>query len=230
MATSGNFAGNDAAQRVSLGFGKCNLKISMATIAALRVKPPFVRESAVTSGVRRAGTMTGLPVSNHPEINGVMHRDYATHPNGTILMFQSSWKRGGAGLRDGCILLQLRANAALLNVTALLPHGNDSHIGDTFSVFQGNADILSVEEAAVHRIVIPPRFVDQFFSPDEVNECFTIEEIRTEVTPMPAMALVATRAIDGTVHVVTQEIVPGKNTAPDRRMRFRKPPGGAGDE
>jgi hypothetical protein len=206
-------------QRVQLGFGKVNLKTMLATFATLRLRAPFQRDSAVSCGKRDAGTLMSFPVSAHPAVNGCMYRDYATHPNGTIIMLQASWKRGGSATRDGCVLLRLRADAALLNVIATLPHGPDSLIGDAFAVFQGCADILSAEEAAVHKIVIPPRFIDQFFDPVEVDECFRLEEIRPERAARPSVALVATP--NG---VVMQETA----SAPTRRMRFRKTNGPAG--
>jgi hypothetical protein len=203
----------DTTQRVNLAFGKVNLKTSIATYAALRVKPSFTRESAISTGKRDPRSMITYPVSAHPQINGNMYRDFVTHPDGTLLMLQASHKRGGSPIRDGCILLRLRETGAMINVVANLPHGLDSQLGDTFSIFQGHADILSVDEASVFKIIIPPRFVDQFFDPEQVNECFSIEEIMPERVRKPEMALVSTAQ-----GVVLKEVV----HAPTRRMKFRK--------
>lgn len=201
-------------QRVKLAFGKVNLRSEMATFAALRLKPRFVRDSAVTSGKRDPKTLIYNPVSAHPEINGSMQSDYVTHPNGTIILLQASYRRGGAPIRDGAIILRLRQGAALLNVVAKLPHGRDSVLGDSYALFNGHADILSVDEAmSLHRIVIPGRYVDQFFDPVQIDETFEIIEVAPERESKPVMALVATAQ-----GVVAQEIA----SAPARRMRFRK--------
>jgi hypothetical protein len=200
-------------QRAKFGYGRVNLKTSLATFAALRVKPQFTRDSAITSGKRSTNSMVQFPVSANPSINGNMFHDHATHDNGTIFMLQAQWKRGGSPIRDGCILLRLRQEAAMLNVVARLPTGMESQLGDSFSIFTGYADILSVEEAAVHRIIIPPRFVDMFFDPEQVDECFTIQELARERAAKPEMALVSTSQ-----GVVLKEVA----TAPVRRMKFRK--------
>ena len=201
-------------QRVRLGFGKVNLKTQLATIASLRLRPRFIKDSAITSGKRDPKTLIYNPVSAHPEINGSMQSDMVTHPNGTILLIQSQWRRGGSPIRDGAILLRLRQEAALINVVAKLPHGPDSILGDTYSVFQGNADILSPDEAmSLHRIALPGRYIDQFFDPEQIDECYEITELVPERVSKPVVTMVATSQ-----GVVTTEVA----AAPSRRMRFRK--------
>ncbi len=200
-------------QRARLGFGKVNLPTQLATFAVFRMKAGS-KESAIDTGKRDIGTIHISPVSAHPQVNGYMNRDFVTHPNGTIIMLQASWKHGASSIRDGCILLRLRQDAALLNVVAKLPTGRENLIGDSFSVFEGYADILSPDEAALHKVVIPNNFIDKFFDPDEINECFTIQEVRPARADKPVMSLVSTAQ-----GVVMQEVI----AAPARRMRFRKP-------
>lgn len=200
-------------QEVSIAFGKVNLKTAVMTIAPMRVKAPFTRDSAVSTAKRDPYTMATFPVSNYPQVNGIMSRDKCRHPDGTILIIQSQWKRGGAGIRDGAVLLRLRENGPTLNVIAKLPHGLDSQLGDTFSVFMGRADILSPDEAKIFKIEIPNRFVQTFFDPEQVGECFTIEEVQPERSPPPTYALV------NTSHGVE---VRALATAPTRRMRIRR--------
>lgn len=200
-------------QRFVAGFGKVVLTHEYATFAAFRMRPNG-KDSAIDSGKREVRTIQMNPVSANPQINGYMNRDHVTHPNGTIIMLQASWKRGASAIRDGCILLRLRQDAALLNVVAKLPTGRANLLGDSFSVFEGYADILSPDEAALHKVILPRNFIDKFFDPDEIDECFTIQEIRPARADKPTLSFVSTSQ-----GVVLQETV----AAPARRMRFRKP-------
>ncbi len=200
-------------QRVSIGFGKVNLPSELATFAAFRLKPSFERASALDSGTREPRTAQISAVSGTPQINGYMTRDYVTHPNGTILMLQASWKRGATPYRDGCILLRLRQEGPLLNVIAKLPTGRNNLLGDTYSVFQGYADLLSPDEALLHKVAIPSNYLNRFFDMEEIDECFEVQEVHAARVSKPAMSLVSTPQ-----GVVMQEVV----ATPARRMRFRK--------
>jgi hypothetical protein len=183
------------------------------TLAALRLRPPFLKDSAISSGRRETGSMTSHPVSRIPQVHGSMYQDYVTHQNGTIVMLQASWTRGGVRIRDGAVLLRLRREAALLNVTAMLPHSLESQIGDRMSVFEGRADLLSPDEAAMYKVGIPRRFVDNFFDLEEVEECFIVTQVSAAIADRPEVSLVATA--EG---VVVREV----QAAPTRRMNLKK--------
>ncbi len=199
-------------QTVILGFGKMTLRTQTMSIAALRVRPPFVRDSAVTTSRRQGGTMVTTPVSRFPVIHGNMYSDRCAIPDGTILMFQSQWRRGSVSTKDGCVLLRLRPGAATLNIKARLPHGPESLLGDVYQVFMGNADILSPEEAQVMKIDVPARFIQTYFNLEEVEECFIIDELNPERERKPDIALVST----------SQGLVVKEVPAPaTRRMRIR---------
>jgi|SRR5471030_1529920 len=180
------------AQTVRLGFGKITLKTASATYSPQRVKAPFVRESAVTTARRNSGTLVSDPVSRFPQINGTMYQDQCTHENGTIIMLQASKKRGGAALADGCILLRLRETAPLLNISGKLPLGAENLLGEGYLLFLGRADILSAEEVAVYQISVPARFVDTFFSMEEIDELFDVTEVASGTAERPEVALIST--------------------------------------
>ena len=199
-------------QTVNMGYGSVNLRTHRASIAALRVTAPFLRDSAIDTAEKVRGARTFHEVSRFPKINGCLVNDDCILPDGTIIMFQSSWSRGAAPLRNGSVFLRTRVGAALLNVVARLPVGSDSMLGDNHSVFRGHADILSAEEAELYRIKIPARYMQQFMSPEEVEECFTIRELRPESIRRPEAQLVATAT-----GLVTLQVAP----TPQRRMRFR---------
>lgn len=199
-------------QRVRVGFGSVNLKNQSAKLAAFRVEAPYRRESAVSTG-KTNSNWEKYPVSQYEQVNGIMYNAYTTHPNGTILMLQSSWTRGGSPIRDGAIYLRLRQEAAMLNVEARIPHGPDSRIGSSFMVFQGHADILSADDALVYKISTPHHVIDRFFTPEEVDECYEITQIIPESAPRPAHALVHTAQ-----GAQVCEIAP----TPQRRLTFRR--------
>lgn len=208
-------SGNSSNQRFSCGFGKVNLSNQSASYSVMRLRPKYTLDSAITTGKREAGTITFHPVSAQAYINGTMQRDYVTHPNGTVLMIQAKWSRNGRpNVLDGAVLVRLRQEAAMINVIAKLPVGRDSILGDSFSIFQGYADILSPDEAKEYGIVVPRAQIDMKFDPDEVDECFSIEEIVPERLGKPVLTAVSTAQ-----GVVMQEVA----TGPARRMRFRKP-------
>ncbi|MEG1121177.1 MAG: hypothetical protein RSE62_03140 [Citrobacter sp.] len=199
-------------QTINLGFGSVNLSTQRATIAALRVVAPFTRDSAIDTAAKAHGTRTFTNVSRFPKVNGSLINDDCFIPEGTVIMLQSSWSRGGMPIRNGAVFLRTRVGAALLNVVAKLPVGRESLIGDTHSVFRGHADILSADDAEVFRIKIPARYMQQFMSPVEVSECFDIRELRPESIRRPEAQLVVTPAGLATLEVAAPM---------QRRMRFR---------
>lgn len=199
-------------QRVRVGFGKVNLKTQSAHIVAQRLRAPFVRESASTTGKNRAN-WEEYPVSAIPDVNGRMYQCDVTHPNGTILYITAQWTKNRAKYMDGGLYLRLRDDAAMLNIEAKLPHGPDSRLGDRFAVFRGRADILSVDEAKLYQINTPHRVIDNFFDPEDVAECFALTEIMPERSAPPVAELVSTPQ-----GLQTREV----QAAPVRRLIMRK--------
>lgn len=204
---------NAAVQTVQLGFGRVNLSSMNATFAPLRIRPPFIRDSAVTTARRNPGTQITQPVSNHAKVNGTMMTDHCTHPNGTIILLEAQWRRGSSPVRDAAIILRLREEAASINVIAYLPTGPDNFIGDRFSVFRGRADILSVDEAKVLRVEMGAGYVNRFFDADDIDRCFDVYQIQPETRPRPEVAL---------VHTATGLQVRETPVEPTRRMRVRR--------
>lgn len=202
----------DGQQTVRVGFGKINLKGQGATLSAFRMRPPYLRDSAASSG-RSKNRWEEYPVSEAPQVNGKLYSTDVAHENGTILLIQSAWTRGGLSTRDGGIYLRLRSDAALINVEAVLPHGPDSRLGSRFCVFRGCADILSPDEAKLYQIATPHTVIDKYFDLDQVEECFDLKEIAQEVRPRPDVQLIATAT-----GLETRETM----AAPTRRFNFRR--------
>ena len=200
-------------QTVKLGYGKCVLKAQTGSFAPMRVKAPFLKESAVTTGSRIPGNHIATAISRFPQINGYMHTDSVSHPNGTIIMLQASKARGAHRIADGCIILRLRENAANIQIIGKLPTGEENVIGDNFEIFRGRADILSADEVAVHQIVIPRPYLNAYFEQEEIDMLFDVYEIDKAIAPAPQVQLVSTPT-----GLVTQEVI----APPARRMKFRK--------
>lgn len=204
---------NAVTQKAAMGFGKITLKTHRAMIAALKVEHPFVRVSAVDSSPKQPGSRITQPCSRHPQVNGAMVTDICIIEDGMFILLQSSWQRGSSFVRQGAVLLRARSDGPLLNVLAKLPIGPESIIGDKFSVFRGNADVISPEEARVHRIEVPGNYLRQYFVQDEIDETFEVRELAPARVRKPEVSLVATAS----GLVVTETVA-----APARRMRIRR--------
>lgn len=199
-------------QKILVGFGTVNLKHQSAKLSAWRMLSPWKQDSAASSG-KSDNRWAEFPVSKFPEINGKLHQANTTHPEGTIIVLRASWTSHRLPTRDGALILRLRQGAALLNIQANLPHGPDSRLGSSFAVFRGHADILSADEALVYKIQAPHQFIDKFLDPEQVDECFEIEEIVPEQVAKPQATLVHTPQGAQVVEIAAPS---------QRRMHFRR--------
>ncbi len=200
-------------EEVTLTYGKVNLKHQSASYAALIVSPPFQRPSAVTAGVPVKGSRQRSAVSNWEGNGGLVHEKVMHAPNSVILL-QVSWKRNGANLRDASVFIRLRPSAALLTITASLPTGQDSQLGDRAVMFIGRGDIMDSEELKVLGIEVPRSYVSTFMNAEEIEECFEVVEALPEKAPRPVIARIATGA--GEVKLTEMPV------APRRRLRIRR--------
>lgn len=198
---------------IRVGFGKAVLSTSTTTFSVMRVVGPWNREPAATSGVRRPGTATKHFVGAHGDMNGTLYADVVEHEPGTFLLVSASKTVKGSPVSEGSIILRLRPGAAVLNVIGKLPPASENMFGTNFSLFQGNADILSVEEAELLGLRVPRGYVDRFFDPEEIGERFDVVEITPEVTAKPEFAPIITPSGVKVVEVAA---------APTRRIKVRR--------
>lgn len=203
---------NDSRLTIKVGFGKAVLRTSTTSFSAMRVTAPWVRDAAVSTGIRSRGTAVHLDVGRNNGINGNLYGDEVTHESGTIIMLTASRSIKGSPISDGAILLRLRQGAAYLNISGFLPTGPDNYCGDRFAMFQGNADIMSVEEVELLGIRVPHGYVQKFFDPEQIAECFDVVELRPAMAAKPEIVAVMTPS-----GVKIQEVA----AAPSRRMRLR---------
>jgi hypothetical protein len=198
---------------VTVGYGKATLRTSVTTLTAFRLSAPFTRDPLASSGQRIPGFGSVTSVGVHPDANGRMYSDRVGHDPGTIVLLTASKTRQGAPVCDAALLLRLRPGAALINTAARLPTGADNIIGDRFTVFTGNADLLSVEEAELLGVRIPRNFLQKFFNEEEVAESFFVDILQGATIERPELVAVSTP--EGT----KVKEVPA---APKRRLIFRK--------
>jgi hypothetical protein len=198
---------------VHVGHGKATLKTCTIQMSSFKVGKPWNREPAQTSGRRRPFTATQQNVGAHGTVNGVVYSDTVGHDPNTILLLTSSLSRGGMSASDGAVILRLRPGAATLNIGARLPPASDNYLGTRFCMFQGMADILSVEEAELLGIRIPAGYVDKFFDIAQIEERFDVMEMSPASIAQPELQVVSTGNGQQIVEVAA---------TPHRRLNFRR--------
>lgn len=199
-------------QYIRCGYGSITLTEIGVTYACMRVKPSFDRMSAINAGKRNPGSKKATQVGPYQH-NGTLISDTVAHPNGTVILLQASWKRRGVPLRDGALFVRLRAGAAMYSVNARLPVDENNLCGEYFSLFSGYADIMNEEELALLGVHPGRHYTERFMADQEVEECFSIQELQAEMKPRP-----------GTVAIATPEGMKLRELAqmPNRRIIIRR--------
>lgn len=178
-----------ALQTLTLGYGKANLKNTLATYATLKVEPPFIRVAAVGAGKRKG--QTAINVGTH-EVYGVLLTAQVEHENGSVICLQCQWKRNGAPIRDGALFLRLRAGAPLYNINASVPMAPEAICGNSFLIFSGYADILNAGDLQLLGIKANDQWVNRFTDEEELAECFSISKIMSETAGRPVITAIST--------------------------------------
>lgn len=199
-------------QQVILGFGRANFPATSASYACFRVQAPFNRDTGINSGTQDRGYgkeyMAGA-ISAY----GTLYERKVTHPMGTILILQVGEKRRGAPIRDGALFLRLRDGAPRWKVEGRIPTDACNMHGDRFTMFVGNADILTVDELDSFGIEANRMYREKFMSEEQIDECFILTMEAKEVKPRPNVMVVGEGKSRRTVEVAV---------APSRRLRLPK--------
>lgn len=176
--------------QISIGYGAANFKDCGASFGALRVKPPFARDSAAVTGKTIPGTGTYTAAGRLDAHKGFSMKT-VEHPYETVLMFTGTRTRRGMRWADGAIFLRLREGAGVVHVYGKVPGAPENTCGDTIQLFAGNADVLTVEDCHLHGIFPPDRYVRDRMNADEMADCFDVR-VLTKGTPKPTPQLVNT--------------------------------------
>lgn len=174
----------------TVGYGKANMSNTLSTYASMKVSPPFQRVSAATSG--RAMGSRNLTQVGDWEGNGVLINVSVAHPPGTIILLQSKWMRRGIAFRDGAIFMRLRPGAAVYNIIASVPTGHENRCGDSFIMFSGPADIMTLDELRLVNLDVPRGYAQRFADETELTECYRIVRVSPESVPRPVIGAVST--------------------------------------
>lgn len=198
---------------VSVCYGKIVLKNAGQSVAALRITAPFKKESATQTGRAEMSSREFMQATRYRDVGGGFTRQRVMHPEGTVIALQATRTRGGVNFAEGAIFLRLRSDADHLLITSILPHGQESILGDRIQIFQGAADILTPEEVSILGLHMPTMYRKRYFNQDELDELFDISVVRKGNVTKPQ--LVALTTSEGpVVRVIGQEA--------GRRIKIRK--------
>lgn len=201
-------------RRVTLAFGKINLSKSSQTVAALRLKAPFLRDTASQTGKADLSSRQFIQATRYRDIGGGFSRQIVEHPAYTLILLQSSRTKNGQLFAEGSLILRLREGADMLSISAILPTGPESVLGDRIQVFVGEADICLPEELTLLGVAIPKYYVDRYMNQEEIDELFDVSVVRQGLINKPRLVGVATS--EGMVVRAVGEEAP-------RRIRLRRP-------
>lgn len=198
------------ATEVGIGFGKANYPRQGMTIAVFGVAAPFVRTLATKSLGMPVRSKT--PCGGHDN-DGMICYGNASVPDGTILLLQARQTVTGRVMADAGVFIRVREQGAFLSVQCIMPRCPQNTIGNFVSVFEGRGDILSAKQVRELGIDLPNSYVRTYMNVDEIEECFSIEELSPQMSAPPVMEI-HTNAAGETV------VIPSH--APARRMRVRR--------
>lgn len=201
-------------QTVLVGYGKVTFSSVSASFASFVVRPKFDRTTAGQSG--RASGNKQVAQAGQFAHQGTLINQMTMLDDGAVVLVTSRWTRNGSPVRDGAIFLRLRARAAYYSIVAVVPVHRDSVCGDRFTMFAGHADLLGSDELSLLGIEPPPVYVAKFMQPEEIDECFEINQMVAEVEPPPTQRVVEIVTPAG----VEERIV--TSSVPRRRIQLRR--------
>jgi hypothetical protein len=196
---------------VSLGYGKVNFADASASLAAFVIEPAFARAFPSNSLTRR-GKPQVFPATDYEDVGGKLMIDTLEAVEGKLILLQNQQRTRGMSTRDGALFLRLRATGPAYAISAKVPVHRESKIGDTFLVFQGRGDLMSLEEVQDMGIAPTRAWVDGFLQPDEIEQCYDIRELQAEIVARPRQEVVT--SLSGKEVLVTAN-------APGRRIKVR---------
>jgi hypothetical protein len=204
-------------QNIAVGYGKAVFEHRSASVMALFLSSPFKTEFAGRVFKR---TNYSRQAVGRTQVEGELHSETLEVPDNSLLVVQVSHNYRGRREADGAILLRTRQTAALLQITARIPHDASRSIlqSHDFTCFFGRADILSANEASeLFGIRFKNGWIKNYLDEDEIDECFSsIQEVLPEIEAAPVVEVAETR--QGNRIVITSPQL-------KRRVRVRNPKG-----
>lgn len=199
---------------VSVTYGKIVLSKSGQTVSSFRLKAPFQKDSAAQVGTVDLRSKESMAATRYRDIGGGFTRQRVELPANSLILLQISRTKNGTSYADAAIILRLREGADVLSISAKLPVGPESVLGDALQIFAGSADICDMGELQLLGIRIPKYYADRYMAQEEIDELFEISVVRPGLIAKPTLHAVATS--EGVViKAVGEEAT--------RRIRLRRP-------
>lgn len=197
----------------TVGFGKVSFATSGVSLSAFVVGPPYVRKLISKEHPLQHGTRTAEYPATGSRTNGALYGQNVCIPEGAIIQVQASRTYRGAKIADGALFFRTRDSAAFRQCAVRVPPAQGSNLGDSFVVFSGRFDVLSLEELNKLGIIPHAGMIKGFMNQEEIDELFTLVDVAPEATPAP--------------EIITVTDTEGNETAvftapvPKRRVRIR---------
>lgn len=185
---------------LDMSFGRINLAAESLTLSAWMVEEGFKKQSAVTAGRRQKGTQRFLAATTHVATGKGFTSDQVTHDDGTIILLEARGTRNGLRRNEAGLFLRVRHDGPLVMVQAKLPTSSVSILGNRLSVFQGRADVLTVDEAYEYVPDLPNHYVRDFMDAEDIATAFIVTKVKPEVRARPNLEAVVTS--DGKTELV----------------------------
>jgi hypothetical protein len=99
----------------------------------------------------------------------------------------------------------MRNNAAKYRVEATLTGSRDSFLGNSITIFEGHADLLTAEQVKALSIPITPQWESTMMNLTELVECFNVTKLVPEKSPPPVLST-ATDADGKQVAIATRRV------------------------
>lgn len=200
-------------QSISIGYGNANFATRSVKIMALSLDQPFNTVFASKKHKRLSFHQTQV---GRTDVEGKLFSETIEVPDNSLILIQVSNNYRGRRVADGAVILRARANAALIQLTSLIPHDAERSVlaDHNFNCFMGRADILSAQEATdMYGIEFRRGWIDQYMDTDEIEECFSgFKELAPEIEAAPIVEIVKT--VSGSKIAITTPKL-------RRKVRFR---------
>lgn len=170
-------------------FGKINTRDELVTSSVFKLNKPFSRVSAAASSAEKISN-TYRDSTSLGKLGGGFSSSRVTHPEGTVLLAQSSLSRRNLRVADGAVLFRLREAGPLVTVLTKLPVSRLSLLGESIITLTARGDILSIEEARALGYVITPSYEREFFEQEEIDRLLEVREIAPG-SPKPTVTIVS---------------------------------------
>lgn len=197
-------------QLVQLSYGREVFEKTVIRLASLAMKPPNTSEFP-SKVFGKSGSSHRVPCSPYPEAHGSIISDHIQIPDGQVLGFRSSHVFNMLPTRDGIVFIRTRANGALYSIDAKLSGNMQSTIGSYVLMGVLRGDLMDLDDLKAMGFRFSRSYVEQYMTPEEVEECFEITILEPEIAPAPKIEILKTRRGE-------QLIVAAK---PNRRVRHR---------